>query len=77
MKDIVITGKRIKIELFWLLASFIVANICNAIAIWKYNASPVEMITSFFYVLVFTVFLYIVSVIIRLILFGIMSLVKK
>ena len=77
MKDIIIKGTRIKTELFWLLASFIIANICNAIAIWYYDSSAMEMFTSFFYVLVFTCFIYAVSLIIRLIVYGIIILVKK
>ena len=67
MKDIVLTARRQKLELFWLLGAFIVANLCNAWAIREYHAPASEMFTSIFYVLIFTAVLYALSVIIRFI----------
>lgn len=77
MKDIIISERRIKTEIYWFIASFIIANLFNAYAIWQYNASAKEMFTSFFYVLVFTLFIYAITVLVRLIVFGIRILFRK
>lgn len=77
MKDIIITGRRIKTELLWLVVSFVIANLFNAWAIWEYNAPAVEMVTSFFYVLVFSIFIYIVTIILRLIVAGVSKLISR
>lgn len=76
MKDIVISARRIKTELYWLIGSFIAANLFNAYAIWQYNGQVKEIFTSFFYVLVFTFFIYAVSFIIRLLAYGLKKLIK-
>lgn len=77
MKDITITGRRIKIEIGCLIGAFVIANLCNAYAIWSYGASFKEMFTSFFYVLVFALVLYAVSVVLRLLAYGIYMLFKS
>lgn len=76
MKDITISARRLKTELWILFGSFVVANALNFWSIKTYNASMSEMLTSFFYVLTFTVFLYILTVIIRVIVYGIVKLIK-
>lgn len=76
MKDIIVSARRIKMEVIWLIASFIIANLFNAGAIWYYHAPAKELITSFFYVLIFTVFIYALTVVVRLIIAGIKNLLK-
>lgn len=76
MKDIVITARRQKIEICFLVVSFIVANIMNIWAILTYNSPIKEIITSIFYVLVFTIVLYAFSVIIRLVYYVIVRSAK-
>jgi len=48
--------------------AFIMANLCNVWAIWHYGASFKELLTSFFYVLTFAIFIYVVTAVVRLIL---------
>ena len=67
MKDIVLTARQQKRELWWLLGAFVVANLCNAWAIVEYHAPASEMFTSIFYVLIFTIVLYAFSAGARLI----------
>ncbi len=66
MKDIVLTGRRQKKELLYLLGSFVAANLFNLGAILYYGSPMIEMFTSFFYVLVFTLFIYALTLIPRL-----------
>lgn len=77
MKDIILTVRRQKTELWFLLGAFVVANILNLWAINSYGAPMKEMFTSFFYVLTFTLFLYALSVIVRMIIYGIVSLIRN
>ena len=66
MKDIVFTARSQKRELLYLLISFVIAVLLNLGAIFYYGAPMSEMFTSFFYVLVFTLFLYALTLIPRL-----------
>ncbi|MBD5224498.1 MAG: hypothetical protein HDS68_00805 [Bacteroidales bacterium] len=75
MKDITFSARRQKTELWYLLGAFVVANLVNLWAITSYGAPIKEMFTSFFYVLTFTVFLYALSVIVRIVVYGIRSLI--
>lgn len=77
MKDIIITGKRIKVELLTLLACFIIAEALNVYAIIKYNTKFSEIISTLGYILIFTVALYVAWTIIRLCFYGIMRLIKN
>lgn len=77
MKDIIIDTKRQKKELWWLAGAFVLANIFNIRAIYRYDAPVKEIYTSFFYVLIFTLFLYAVSVVIRLIVYGLRQLMSR
>lgn len=76
MKNIVITSRRQKIEICFLILSFIVANILNLWAILSYGSPIKEMITSIFYVLVFTIVLYAFSVVLRLLFYVIRRSIK-
>ncbi len=77
MKDITLSARRQKTELWYLLGAFIVANLVNLWAINSYGAPMKEVFTSFFYVLTFTLFLYALSVIVRIVIYGIRSLFRN
>ena len=77
MKDIVIKWKWIKREVVIILLSYIVANLVNLISILVYKTSWDELITSQEYVLYFTEWLYIITIIVRLVYWGIKYLVRK
>ena len=74
MKDIILTSRRQKRELCYLLAAFVLANVCNLIAIIQYAAPITELFTSIFYVICFTIAVYALSVAIRLAAVGIRAL---
>lgn len=77
MKDIIIGAKRIKTELLTFLACFIIANLLNLYSIIAYKTAYVELLTQIFYVLLFSVALYIVWTIIRIIIFTSKKLFKS
>ncbi|MFP4548877.1 MAG: hypothetical protein ACLFQM_12160 [Fidelibacterota bacterium] len=64
MKDFIIPARRIKTELYKLLIFFIVANILNIFSIIKYHTKWVELFTQFHWVLILTVFMYLISLLI-------------
>jgi hypothetical protein len=77
MKDIIITAKRIKIELYTLLIVFVIANGFNLYAIIKFQTKFVEIITQIGYVLLFTLGIYVLWTIVRLIYWSIKRILKK
>ena len=77
MKDIIITSRRQKTELWFAAGAFVVANILNIYAIATYGAPAKEVFTSIFYVLAFTAVLYAFSVIVRLLIYSTTRLFKK
>lgn len=77
MKDIIIGAKRIKTELLTFLACFVIANLLNLYSIIAYKTAYVELLTQIFYVLLFSVALYIVWTIIRIIIFTSKKLFKS
>jgi hypothetical protein len=77
MKEIVITPLRIKKEGLTLMAIFIIGLIVNAIAIIIYKGKWGEMFTSLPYVLLFTLVLYLLWSLVRIIVHSIMGLVKR
>lgn len=77
MKDIIITVKRQRRELWCLLVSFIIANIVNIGAIIYYEAPATEIITSIFYVIALTIGIYIVWALLRLLYSFVKSAVRK
>lgn len=77
MKDTLITARRKKIELLTLLACFIIGNLANLYAIISYKTPFSEMLTSIFYVLVFSCVLYVFWTVVRLLAYGIRSLFLK
>jgi len=58
MKEIVISVKRIKTELFSLLVCFLIGFVANIGAVIYYKTPASEIITSLPYVLVFMVVIY-------------------
>ncbi|MBQ8483820.1 MAG: hypothetical protein IJ504_05900 [Bacteroidales bacterium] len=77
MKDTILTVRRKKIEIVSFLACFVLANLIHIYAIVKYDASFSEMVTSFFYVLCFSVILYLAWCLIRLLIYAVVSLCRK
>ena len=76
MKDTLITARRKKIELITLLVCFVVANLLHLYAIITYRASFEELITSIFYIILFTFVLYGFWSMVRLLFYGVKGLVK-
>jgi len=66
MKDTIITAKQKKRELIYLLVCFIVSNLLNILSIILYEATYSEIITSLFYVIIFSFSLYIISLLVRI-----------
>jgi|GEM_PF-716375 len=77
MKDILISGSRIKTELKFLLYSYIAANLVNVYAILNYNTSWIELLTWQRLIILIAFVFYITTVIIRLIFFAIKRLFRK
>ena len=59
MKDTIVTARRKKTELITLLICFVVSNLLHLYAIIAYHAPFTEMITSIFYIIIFTFVLYV------------------
>lgn len=70
MKDTVLTARRKRTELITLLICFVVANLVNLYSILTYNTPLSEIITSIFYVLIFSVALYICWSVLRILFYG-------
>jgi hypothetical protein len=76
MKDIIITAKKIKTELLTFFACFIVANLMNVYAIIAYKTAFIELITQAGYVFLFSVALYILWSLLRIIFYFARKLFK-
>ncbi len=76
MKDIVITGRIVKRELYVLLACFIVGVLTNLGAIIFYHRPFTELFSQIGYVVVFSVILYFLLWIVRLVALLIKRIVK-
>lgn len=76
MKDTILTARRKKTEIYTFLTCFIIANLIHVYAIIAYKASFMELFTSFFYVLAFSVALYIAWSVIRLGFYALKKLLK-
>ena len=77
MMDIVIKWKWIKREIILILSLYIIANLANIISVIIYQTSWSELFTSQLFVLYITEWIYILSIFVRLIYFGIRFLIKK
>jgi hypothetical protein len=65
MKDIKIPEKRIRIELKWLLACFVLGFLLNAYSIIKFRTSWTELFTSLHFVLLMSLVLYVLLLFFR------------
>ena len=77
MKDIVITRKALRRELFILLGCFIFAILLNIYAIIKYSRHDFELVSMIGYVIVVTLIAYLILVVIRLIILFFVWLINK
>ena len=77
MKDITITTRRQRTELITLLVCFVVANALNLYAILSHGSPMSELVTSFFYIVVFTLVLYVLWTIVRLAGYGVKRLTRR
>jgi len=76
MKDLIIPSHLIKKELKILLACFVVAFLLNIYAIISYGTSWFEIFTMFYVVIIVTGFLYGLTIVVRLIVYGIQQVIK-
>lgn len=76
MKDIIITAKIIKTELLSFLVCFIIANLLNVYAIITYKTAFIELITQLGYIFLFSVALYILWSLLRIIFYFARKLFK-
>ena len=77
MKDIIITEKRIKKELRVFVFCFLFGVLANVGAILYYKSAWTELFTSLHYVLIATVFIYLVSGFIRVLYYIVKKGVSK
>ena len=77
MKDIIITEKRIKKELSVFVFCFFVGTLTNTLAILYYKSAWTELFTSLHYVLIATVFIYLVSGFIRVLYYIVKKWISK
>ena len=71
MKDTLITAHRKNVELLTWLVGFVMANLLNLYAIIAYKTSFLEVLTSFFYVIMFSCVLYVIWSVLRLVIYGV------
>lgn len=77
MKDTIISAKRKKTEIITFIVCFVVANLANVYAIIAYkDTSFTEVFTSIGYVTIAAIALYAIWTVLRLIFWGIKSLIK-
>ena len=77
MKDIVIKERQIKRELLVLLSCFVIMEIVNIYAIIDYGGKWSEVIMSLGFVTAAAVVLYLVLAVFRLLVYGIVKLIKR
>ena len=73
MKDITISGKRIRTELKWLLGCFVAAIIFNVYAIIRYQTSWAEFFTSLHVLVILSLVFYLLLLFFR----GLISLIMR
>ncbi|MCK5464787.1 MAG: hypothetical protein KAI95_17290 [Bacteroidales bacterium] len=73
MKDITISGKRIRTELKWLLGCFVAAIIFNVYAIIRYQTSWAEFFTSLHVLVLLSLVFYLLLLFFR----GLISLIMR
>lgn len=76
MKDLVISGKRIKTELWVFVACLVAMELLNIYSIIRYRGEWTEVIMSIGYVVTASVIVYLLLGVIRLIVAGILKIFK-
>jgi len=77
MKDIVIKWKWVRRELLVILACYLLANLANIASVIYYKTSWNEVLTAQEFVLYLSEWFYIITIVGRLVYFGIRHLLKK
>ena len=77
MKDIVIKGKDIRREFIVMFCCFIMAMLVNAAAIITYDRPWSELYSQIGYVIFMSVCIYILLAVVRVIIYCILSLLRK
>lgn len=77
MKDIVISSKHIRRELWIFLGCIVAMELVNVYAIADYGGKWSELVMSLGFVVAAAVVTYIVVAVVRLIVYGIVKLIKK
>lgn len=77
MKDIVISSKHIRRELWIFLGCIVAMELVNVYAIVDYGGKWSELVMSLGFVVAAAVVAYIVVAVVRLIVYGIVKLIKK
>ena len=76
MKDLVISGKRIKTEIWVFVACVVAMELLNIYSIIRYRGEWTEVIMSIGYVVTASVIIYLLIGVLRLIVAGIMKIFK-
>lgn len=77
MKDLIITAKQVRRELFVLLACFVVAEGANIFSMIRYQTPWTEFFTQIGFVLIITAVLYIILIAIRVLAWLVKLIVEK
>lgn len=77
MKDIVISSRHIRRELWIFLGCIVAMELVNVYAIAGYGGKWSELVMSLGFVVAAAVVAYIVVAVVRLIIYGIVKLIKK
>jgi len=77
MKDIVITARRIRLELYMLFASFVIAELVNIYAIVKYDTPWCEAFSQIGFVIILTAVIYVLHWLVRLLVLLCSGIVRK
>ncbi len=77
MKDIVISGRDIRRELWFWLASFCISFVINIIAVVRFDRPWTELVSQIGYVVVISVLIYFLLWVIRLLVAGARRLFRK
>lgn len=77
MKDIVITGKKLRNELFIILGCFVAACLVNVYAIIHYSRPVSELFTQIGYVAVTAVLIFAVLTVVRVVVWLVLAVVRR
>ncbi len=77
MKDLIITSKRLKKEIFILSACFIIAFLINIFSIITFKTPWYEMFTQIGYVIIISITLYLLVAMVRAVALLIKRLIKR